>query len=108
LHVVYASKARGGVATIAMTMFLLVVFASIGILLCENADTSNIKSAGDAVWWSVTTVTTVGYGDRFPVTAAGRVIAIGLMFAGVGMFGALSGVIATLFLGRSTSDGALV
>jgi voltage-gated potassium channel len=91
-----------------MTMFLLVVLASIGILLCETAENSNIKSAGDAVWWSVTTVTTVGYGDRYPVTPAGRAIAIGLMFAGVGLFGAFSGIVATVFLGRPQDETALV
>jgi voltage-gated potassium channel len=108
MNVMYKSKARGGVATVAMTMFLLVVFASIGVLLCEKADNSNIKTAGDAVWWSVTTITTVGYGDRYPVTPEGRVIAIGLMFAGVGMFGTLSGIIATVFLGRPGDDSELV
>jgi voltage-gated potassium channel len=108
LRMMYFSRRRGGVATVAMIMFLLVVFASIGILLCEQDEASNIKTAGDAVWWSVTTITTVGYGDRYPVTAEGRIIAIGLMIAGVGMFGALSGIIASLFLGKSEDDSTVV
>jgi len=108
LRMIYSSRRRGGVATVAMIMFLLVVFASIGILLCEQGEASNIKTAGDAVWWSVTTITTVGYGDRYPVTAEGRIIAIFLMFAGVGMFGALSGIIASLFLGRPGDDSEVV
>lgn len=99
--VMYRSKVRGGAVTVGLTMFLLVVFSSVGILLCETTANANIRSAGDAVWWSVTTVTTVGYGDRYPVTAEGRMLAIGLMFAGVGMFGAFSGLIASAFLGRS-------
>lgn len=106
--IMYRSKGRGGVATVVLIMFLLVVFASIGILLCETAPESNIKTAGDAVWWSVTTVTTVGYGDRFPVTSAGRTIAIFLMFSGVGMFGTLSGVIASAFLGSPQPDPAVL
>lgn len=105
--IVYASRVQGGVATVAVTMFLLVVFASVAILLCETAENSNIKTAGDAVWWSVTTVTTVGYGDRYPVTTAGRTVAIGLMLSGVGMFGAFSGIVATVFLGGSNNDGGL-
>lgn len=106
--IMYRSKGRGGLATVVLIMFLLVVFASIGILLCETAPGSNIKTAGDAVWWSVTTVTTVGYGDRFPVTSGGRAIAICLMFSGVGMFGTLSGVIASLFLGSPQADPAVL
>lgn len=106
LDIMYHNKARGGVASVALIMFLLVVFSSIGILLCENTAAANIKSAGDAVWWSVTTVTTVGYGDHYPVTTQGRIIAIVLMFSGVGMFGALSGVIASILLGRSETDAA--
>jgi voltage-gated potassium channel len=107
LHLAYASRRRGGVATVALTMFLLVVFASIGVLLCERVESANIKTAGDAVWWSVTTVTTVGYGDRYPVTPEGRMIAIALMVAGVGMFGALSGIIASLFLGQGEEKSAV-
>jgi voltage-gated potassium channel len=106
--IMYRHKGRGGVATVVLIMFLLVVFTSVGILLCETAPDSNIRTAGDAVWWSVTTVTTVGYGDRFPVTAAGRTLAIFLMICGVGLFGTLSGVIASLFLGQPAPDPALM
>ena len=106
--IMYRSRGRGGLATVVMIMFLLVVFASIGILLCETARESNIRTAGDAVWWSVTTVTIVGYGDRFPITTGGRIIAIFLMFSGVGMFGTLSGVIASLFLGSPQTDPAVL
>ena len=101
------NKTRGGIAFVVVAMFLLIVFASIAILLCETQPASNILTAGDAVWWSVTTVTTVGYGDCFPVTAAGRVVAMTLMLAGVGLFGGLSGVIASAFLGQQTKDAAL-
>jgi voltage-gated potassium channel len=84
---------------------LAVLFVSrIGILLCETAPQSNIRTAGDAVWWSMTTVTTVGYGDRYPVTAAGRVVAIALMIGGMGLFGTLSGIIASVFLGHGKED----
>ena len=104
LRMVFSSRRRGGVAAVALSMFLLVVAASIGILFCETAGNSNIRTAGDAVWWSVTTVTTVGYGDHYPVTSAGRLIAIILMFAGVGLFGAISGIVASVFLGKSDGD----
>ena len=102
-----ANKTRGGIAFVVVAMFLLIIFASIGILLCETHPSSNILTAGDAIWWSVTTVTTVGYGDRFPVTAAGRIVGMTLMISGVGLFGGLSGVIASAFLGRQSKDDAI-
>jgi voltage-gated potassium channel len=77
-------------------------------LLCETDASSNIKTAGDAVWWSVTTVTTVGYGDRFPVTTGGRLVAAVLMLGGVGLFGALSGLIASSFLGQPQQEPAVL
>jgi voltage-gated potassium channel len=104
LTVLFVSRTRGGVASVVMTAFLLVVFASIAILLCETSDGANIKTAGDAVWWSMTTVTTVGYGDRYPVTAAGRVVASILMIGGMGLFGTLSGIIASVFLGSGKEE----
>jgi voltage-gated potassium channel len=59
---------------------------------------ANIKDAEDAIWWSISTMTTVGYGDRYPVTAEGRLVAGLLMVAGVGLFGTLSGFLAAWFV----------
>ena len=58
-----------------------------------------MAAAGDAIWWSVTTITTVGYGDKYPVTAEGRIVAMILMIAGIGLFGIFSGLAASFFLG---------
>ena len=78
---------------------LLVVFGSIAMLQFEGGQSAgNIKTAEDALWWAITTITTVGYGDRFPVTTEGRLLAGVLMIAGVGLFGTLSGFIASWFL----------
>lgn len=82
----------------SLTLLLLVITASILVLVVETDPASNIKSAEDALWWSVTTITTVGYGDRFPVTTEGRGIAVLLMAAGVGVFGVLSGLLASWFI----------
>ena len=82
----------------AFIAFLLILGASTAILHFETAPESNIKSAGDAVWWAFTTVTTVGYGDRFPLSTGGRVIAVLLMTAGVGLFGVFSASLAAWFL----------
>lgn len=96
----FRNRTRGGVASVFLITFLVISFSSVGILFAERAPNANILTAGDAVWWSITTITTVGYGDKYPVTNAGRIIAAGLMITGVGLFGTLSGVIASFFLGQ--------
>jgi voltage-gated potassium channel len=99
----FTSRTRGGIASVFAITFLVLTLASTGILFCERNPGSNIRTAEDAVWWSVTTITTVGYGDKFPVTTPGRMLAACLMFTGVGLFGTLSGVIASFFLGNGSS-----
>lgn len=72
----------------------MVIFSAIAILQVERDPNSNIKTAEDALWWSYVT-TTVGYGDRYPVTTEGRLIASVLMTAGVGLFGTFTAYIAS-------------
>lgn len=100
MQILAASKARAGVASAFVITFLVVAFGSIGVLLAEQTPDANIVTAEDAIWWSMTTVTTVGYGDRYPVTTPGRMIATLLMVCGIGLFGTLSGVAAGVFLGE--------
>ncbi len=90
---------ESGAVSLGLTAFLLIAFSSISILVCERHGDANIRTAEDAVWWSISTVTTVGYGDKYPVTTEGRIIGMLLMVAGVGMFGGLSGLVAAFFLG---------
>lgn len=68
------------------------------MLLFEDDVTSTIKSLFDAIWWSVSTVTTVGYGDKVPVTPEGRIVAIVLMLGGIGLFGVLTGLFARMLV----------
>jgi voltage-gated potassium channel len=77
---------------------LLAVLGSIAVLHFETVDGANIKSAEDALWWATVTITTVGYGDRYPVTTEGRIVGTLLMTAGVGLFGVFSGFVAAWFL----------
>jgi voltage-gated potassium channel len=66
----------------------------------RNAPNANITSFGDALWWASTTVTTVGYGDRYPVTTEGRLIAVVLMVVGIGLVGAVTASVATWMVSR--------
>ncbi len=74
------------------------ISASIAVLHFEVGPAANIKTPQDALWWALVTITSVGYGDRYPVTAEGRLVAAALMVAGVGLFGTFAGFIAAWFL----------
>jgi voltage-gated potassium channel len=92
-------KLQTGFVSVGLMFFLLIMFSSVGILICEQQEpAANIKTAFDAVWWSVATITTVGYGDKYPVTTEGKCLAMGLMVAGVGFFAASSGLVASTFI----------
>lgn len=95
----FANRAKGTLATTVFLCTLLSVFSSVAILHVENGPDANIHGPEDALWWSVVTFTTVGYGDRFPTTTEGRVIGAGLMLCGVGLFAVLSGAFAAWFTG---------
>ncbi len=77
---------------------VVVMGAAALTLAVEDGGGSSIDSFGDALWWAVTTVTTVGYGDMFPVTPAGRGIAAFLMLAGIALFGVLTANVAAFFV----------
>ena len=95
---IFKSKAQGTFTSAAILVILLIIFSSIAILQVENSAQSNIKTAEDAIWWAYVTVTTVGYGDTYPVTTEGRIIAAILMTAGVGLFGTFTAFVASLFV----------
>ena len=61
---------------------------------------ANITSFGDALWWAVTTMSTVGYGDRYPTTLEGRVIGAGLMLAGIALLGIVTATLASWLIGQ--------
>ncbi len=87
---------RGRVGTyLAGASSLLVFVAALAVLDAERADPeANIVSFADALWWAMTTITTVGYGDRYPTTDVGRTVAVGLMIAGIAVLGTVTATIA--------------
>ncbi|CAM5430166.1 ion transporter [Streptomyces avidinii] len=83
----------------------LLMFGSLAVLSVErDAPEGNIKNLGDALWWSVTTMTTVGYGDHSPTTGLGRLLAVGLMLSGIALLGVVTANIAAWFISRFERD----
>ncbi len=101
---------RGRVVVYVVTGSVLIVFAAaLAELDVERGHLgANIESFGTALWWAVVTITTVGYGDHFPVTAEGRFVAVGLMVAGIAMLGVVTASFATWLVDRvrDTEDAA--
>ncbi len=85
---------------------VMVLFSTMLIVEVERtAPGATIKNGGDALWWALTTVTTVGYGDTFPVTGEGRLIASVLMLVGIALFGSMSAIVTSkLILPKESRD----
>lgn len=97
----FQKRTHGALTSVILLAALTVIFSSIAILQVENDPKSNIKTAEDALWWSYVTIVTVGYGDRVPVTTEGRLVGAVLMTVGVGLFGTLTGFVASWFVGAT-------
>lgn len=104
-HFFFKNKVKSAFTSAALLAFLMIVFCSIGILKLEqDVKESNIKTAEDALWWSYVTITTVGYGDRYPVTTEGRLLAAVLMTVGVGLFGTFTAYVASWFVVKKEEE----
>ncbi len=101
-------RANSALMTLLLMGILVLQFGSITILYVEeDADGANITSASDALWYTIVTISTVGYGDQYPVTNVGRMIGTLIIVVGVGIFGTFTGYLANLFLGpRKAAEDA--
>lgn len=101
-----ATSLRGRVALYVSSAALLIVFcASLAVLDAERGrPEATITTFGDALWWAATTVTTVGYGDRYPVTGTGRLVAVGLMLSGIALLGVVTATIASWLLDQVRAE----
>ena len=92
-------RAATALYTLALVGILMLEFGSIGMLELEAGEPgANIETASDALWYSIVTMATVGYGDQYPVTNPGRLLGSAIIVVGVGIFGTLTGYLANAFI----------
>jgi voltage-gated potassium channel len=90
---------------VAISALFISYIAAIQITISERSiEGSNIKTFSDGLWWAVTTVTTVGYGDRYPTTTEGRMLAVLLMITGISLVGVITASVAAWFVKMSQED----
>jgi voltage-gated potassium channel len=85
--------------TVLMTILILTITSVLVLQFESKSPDANILTGGDSLWYSIVTITTVGYGDRYPVTLGGRITAMFIMFMGVGIIGALASILSSLLVG---------
>jgi voltage-gated potassium channel len=96
---------RRGLNWVLLIVLVLNLIAAAMVLEFERGNPdANIDSYPDALWWAATTITTVGYGDRFPMSPAGRGVAVVLMIAGIAMFGVITASIAAYFVEQKAEE----
>lgn len=100
-------KAGSALLSLLFIAILVLEFGSLLMLRLEaNVEGANITSASDALWYIIVTMSTVGYGDQFPITNPGRVLGTIIIVVGVGIFGTLTGYLANLFLSPGAQEKA--
>ena len=99
-------RAETALFLLLLIAVLVLEFGSLAMLRIEQTvDGANIVSASDALWYVLVTISTVGYGDQFPVTNAGRILGVVIIVLGVGIFGTLTGFLANAFIApKKTED----
>ena len=100
-------RAGSSLYTLLIMGIFVLEFGSLTMLTVEQgAPGANITTASDAIWYTMVTISTVGYGDQYPVTDAGRMIGAGIIIVGVGIFGTFTGYLANFFLSPKKKDSA--
>jgi hypothetical protein len=100
-------KDRAGSALYVLLLMgvLVLEFGALGVLKAEKTNPdANIQTASDAVWYVLVTISTVGYGDRYPTTSLGRIWGAVIIIVGVGIFGTFTGFLANFFLSPAKKE----
>jgi voltage-gated potassium channel len=101
------NRAKSAALLMALLVIVVLPTATVAVLGFESdVPEANIQSGNDALWWSIVTMSTVGYGDFYPSTAGGRLAALTLMTVGIGIYGVLTSYLAQLFLPQSDDEDA--
>jgi voltage-gated potassium channel len=98
---------RGQYATFITILLAGMVLGVASVLVLQfesGSPDANIHTGGDAIWWGIVTITTVGYGDFYPVTFLGRLTGVSVMVAGIGIIGALASLLASMLVSPSTPE----
>jgi voltage-gated potassium channel Kch len=104
-RIVLRQRAQSTLLTAVLAAIVMLEIGAVLILDAEDASAqANIKTGIDALWWNIVTLATVGYGDKYPVTTAGRVIGVIVIVVGVGLFSALTSFLAHWFLRPRVTD----
>jgi voltage-gated potassium channel len=105
----FSNKAEGGLLSVLLVAIMVMEFGALAVLAVERgAAGSTIDSAQDAIWYLIVTMSTVGYGDTYPVTDLGRLIGSLIIVVGVGVFGTLTGFLANAFVAPSETVGSVL
>ncbi len=87
-----------------LTACATVVLGAVAVYALEAGENKSIHHFGDALWWAITTVTTVGYGDITPITPEGRLVAVVLMLTGIGVIGVFTATVASLLFEEQQTE----
>ena len=103
LHKDVAENKKYFLKMLFLTLFIAIMVISPIMILVVEKDVGNIKTAEDAIWWTYCTISTIGYGDKYPVTSLGRIVTVFVSLGGITLFGIAGGILVSYFFSSVTT-----